>query len=96
MIVKIGDPLYIEYVTCNSCRHTLPICKHLFQVPEGFGDYGNRASKAFIHLFAIASAFVSQLDFLHKSESLWSNFSSNSFSQSLFFISKPFVLLFSL
>ena len=55
--------------------------------------YGNRASKAFIHLFAIASAFVSQLDFLHKSESLWSNFSSNSFSQSLFFISKPFVFI---
>ena len=52
-----------------------------------------KASKAFIHLFAIASAFISQLAFLHKSESLWSNFNANSFSQPLIFIAKPLVFI---
>ena len=35
--VKTEDPLCFEYVTCNSCRHTLPNSKHLLQVPESFG-----------------------------------------------------------
>ena len=48
--VKTGDPLYIEYVTCNSCRHTLPICKHLFQVPEGFGGLWKQNIKS-IHTY---------------------------------------------
>ena len=52
-----------------------------------------KSSKAFIHLFAIASAFISQLAFLHKCGRLWSNFNLNSFSQSLIFISKPLVCI---
>lgn len=52
-----------------------------------------KSSKAFIHLFAIASAFISQLAFLRKSGSLWSNFNPNSFSQSLIFIAKPLVFI---
>ena len=52
-----------------------------------------KSSKAFIHLFAIASAFISELAFLHQSGSLWSNFNPNSFSQSLIFITKPLVLI---
>ena len=57
---------------------------------EGSNVIAKKASKAFIHLFAIASAFISQLAFLHKSESLWSNFN---FSQLLIFIAKALVFI---
>ena len=60
---------------------------------EGSNLIAKKASKALIHLFAIASAFISQLTFLRKSESLWSNLNPNSFSQSLIFIAIPLVFI---